>query len=75
MTMSPQAWPERDSSATSMFEVALARLKSFDARALYDMARDIAWHHLTARQRAAQTAAALHAARCDATKEPRIVGA
>jgi len=73
MTMSPQAWPERAASIPRTLKAVLEDLTKLDARALYGMARDLAWHHLTARQRAAQTAAALHAARCDAAKEPRIV--
>ena len=73
MTMSPQAWPERAASISRTLKAALEDLTKLDARQVYGMARDLAWYHLTARQRAAETAAALHAARCDAAKEPRIV--
>ena len=74
MTMSPQAWPERAASISRTLKAALEDLTKLDARQIYGMARDLAWYHLTARQRAAETAAALHAARCDVAKEPRIVG-
>lgn len=73
MTMSPQAWPGRAASIQKALKTAFADLAKLDAREIYGMARDLAWYHLTARQRAAATAAALHAARCDAAKEPRIV--
>ena len=73
MTMSPQAWPGRAASISRTLKAALEDLTKLDARQLYGLARDKAWYHLTARQRVAETAAALHAARCDAAKEPRIV--
>lgn len=75
MTMSPQAWPGRAASIPRTLKAVFADLTKMDARALYGTARDLARYHLTARQRAAATAAALHAARCDAAKEPRIVDA
>lgn len=75
MTMSPQAWSDRAAAIPKALKAAFEDLAKLDAREIYGMARDLAWYHLTARERAAATAAALHAARCDAAMEPRIVDA
>lgn len=72
MTTSPQAWSERETSTLVTLKMVLTHLKKLDGRALYDLARDIAWHHLTAHRRAAEAVKARRIARTIEENEPRL---
>lgn len=69
MTHSPRAWLERQLTATIGNDAA----GPAGSRPLHHMARDLAWHYLTANQRAAMAAAARRLRRWEEANEPWIV--